>query len=134
MGWQHRRRAVKIIPGLCHSHSELLVPEMLPLTSSQGSNTDPDSSICVRGQEESLPIGFAPAQSSSCNLFLFPELPCTSLVLSLPARLSVQLQSCGSRHCWDSDHAPRGLRKGSDEPGCPVVISALSVASMCIPL
>lgn len=43
-------------------------------------------------------------------------------------------QSCGSRHCWDSDCAPRELRKGSDEPGCPVVISAHSVVSMCIPL
>lgn len=79
MGEWCRRRGVKISPQLCHSQSELLVPEMLPLTSSQGSNTDPDSSICVRSLEESQPIGFASAQSSSCNLFLSPGLPLDKL-------------------------------------------------------
>lgn len=49
MGWQCRRMGVKIKPGLCHSHSELVVPEMLPLTSSHGSNTNPDSKhLCER--------------------------------------------------------------------------------------
>lgn len=98
-----------------------------------GSNSDQDSKHLCEGPR-GVPAYWLCIGSKQQLCFLSPGLPWTSLVLSLPSRLSVWLQSCGSRHCWDSDHAPRGLRKGSDEPGCPVVISAHSVISMCVPL
>lgn len=76
VGRRRRRRSVKISPGPCGSHSELLVPEMLPLASSLSLNADPGSSICVRAvllgrcwDTRGVPAsGFASAQSSSCNL------------------------------------------------------------------
>lgn len=84
--WGGSAEEVKISPELCHSHSELVVPEMLPLISSHGSNTDQDSKhLCE--EPRGVPANWFCISSKQQLYFLSPGVPWTSLVLSLPSRL-----------------------------------------------